>query len=60
MSKIYCQICGRQIVSYEADDDKRIGPASDGCMALVNGCACPPCSKEEQELEAQGYYDLYL
>ena len=54
--KRYCQICGRQIVSYAADNPRYVGPASDGCLVLVGGYACPPCSKEERELEALDYY----
>ena len=55
--KVICQICGRQIVSYTVDNDRCIGPASDGCLRLVEGYACPPCSKEEKKLEDQGYYN---
>ena len=56
-NKVYCQICGRQIVSYAADTSRYVGPASDGCLVLVGGYACPPCSEEERELEALGYYN---
>jgi len=57
MDRVYCQICGRQIVSYQASTERYVGPASEGCLCLVNGYACPECTKEEQELEALGYYN---
>ncbi len=53
---IHCLICGRQIVSYYADSERYVGPASEGCLCLVGGYACPPCTREEQKLTALGYY----
>lgn len=47
INKVICQCCGRQIVSYPADDQYTIGPASDGCLVLVNGYACPTCTEIE-------------
>lgn len=55
--RVVCQICGRQIVSYSINSKHAVGPASDGCLCLVGGYACPPCTKEEQELESAGYYE---
>lgn len=53
--KVYCKICGRQIVDYYADNERYVGPSSEGCLMLVQGYACPPCTREEQKLEELGY-----
>lgn len=47
MSKIVCSCCGRQIVSYRADDKWVIGPFS-GTLNLGFGkVACFKCAPDE-------------
>lgn len=54
MSKgiVYCQICGRQIISNSTEDTERtIGAdyGGGGCLRLVKGFACPKCTPSEIE-----------
>jgi len=50
--RLICDCCGRQIVSYKANDKYIIGPASDGVLILgINKHACPECSPIEQQEE---------
>jgi hypothetical protein len=47
-NKVYCQVCGRQIVDFKADNKTCIGPASDGCLYLgPSKYACPKCKPDE-------------
>ena len=55
--RINCQICGRQIVNYDADNKLYVGKPGAPHLYLIGGYACHVCTKEEQELERLGYYD---
>lgn len=46
---IYCQICARQIVNYNASNDKYVGSDTETCLRLVGGCACHECKASEIE-----------
>ncbi len=51
-NKIYCQICGRQIISKSTEDSQYAIGADYGngcCLRLVNGFACPKCTPDEIE-----------
>ena len=47
--KIYCQICARQIVNYNASNDKYVGSDTETCLCLVKGYACHECKESEIE-----------
>ena len=50
--KVYCQICGRQIISKSTEDNERTIGADYGigrCLRLVNGFVCPKCTPDEIE-----------
>lgn len=47
---VYCQVCGRQIISNSNEDtDRTIGKnyGNGECLLLVRGIVCPKCTPEE-------------
>jgi len=53
-NRVICDVCGRQIVSYKANEERIVGCLKDAILLDINKHACPVCKKDPLLRQQEG------